>query len=119
VDFSNVPRADRYGSQKRWSLERIEGCQRRSKAETNPPWRGRPSETDHLTAVWLRERELIAKARAFPYQLMVAYANADGRVPDVVKEALQDAMEVALENCHQSRARSMCCRTYRARCIQR
>jgi len=29
---------------------------------------------------------------------MVAYASADGRVPGVVKEALQDAMEVALEN---------------------
>ena len=28
---------------------------------------------------------------------MVAYANADARVPAVVKEAMQDAMEVAIE----------------------
>jgi 60 kDa SS-A/Ro ribonucleoprotein len=55
-------------------------------------------EVTKIVAERLRDRELIAKARAFPYQLMVAYANTDGRVPDVVKEALQDAMEVALEN---------------------
>ena len=51
-----------------------------------------------IVADRLRDRAAIAKARAFPYQLMVAYANADTRVPGVVKEALQDAMEIALEN---------------------
>src|ERR1700691_3069354 len=51
-----------------------------------------------ILAERLRDRAAIAKARAFPYQLMVAYANADARIPGVVKEALQDAMEVALEN---------------------
>ncbi|HEY6394645.1 MAG TPA: hypothetical protein VIX12_04450 [Candidatus Binataceae bacterium] len=51
-----------------------------------------------IIAERLRDRAAIAKARAFPYQLMVAYLNADKRVPGVVKEALQDAMEVALEN---------------------
>jgi 60 kDa SS-A/Ro ribonucleoprotein len=51
-----------------------------------------------IVAERLRDRASIAKARAFPYQLMVAYANADQRVPGVVKEALQDAMEIALEN---------------------
>jgi 60 kDa SS-A/Ro ribonucleoprotein len=56
------------------------------------------NEVIRIIAERLRNREMIAKARAFPYQLMVAYANADGRVPGVVKEALQDAMEVALEN---------------------
>ena len=56
------------------------------------------SEVTRIVAERLRDQELIAKARAFPYQLMVAYANADSRVPGVVKEALQDAMEVALEN---------------------
>ena len=56
------------------------------------------NEVTRIVAERLRDREMIAKARAFPYQLMVAYANADGRVPEVVKEALQDAMEVALEN---------------------
>ena len=81
---------------------------------------GHADESQHLRAAWcirrrevrsdaqieiakivaerLRDRAAIAKARAFPYQLMVAYANADTRVPGVVKEALQDAMEIALEN---------------------
>jgi 60 kDa SS-A/Ro ribonucleoprotein len=54
--------------------------------------------TASIIAERLRNREAIANARAFPYQLMVAYANADARVPGVVKEALQDAMEIALEN---------------------
>jgi 60 kDa SS-A/Ro ribonucleoprotein len=55
-------------------------------------------EVAKIVAKRLRDRGAIAKARAFPYQLMVAYANADKRVPSVVKEALQDAMEIALEN---------------------
>jgi 60 kDa SS-A/Ro ribonucleoprotein len=55
-------------------------------------------EIARIVAERLRDRAAIAKARAFPYQLMVAYANADARVPSVVKEALQDAMEIALEN---------------------
>jgi 60 kDa SS-A/Ro ribonucleoprotein len=55
-------------------------------------------EAAKVVAERLRNRAAIAKARAFPYQLMVAYANADQRVPGVVKEALQDAMEIAFEN---------------------
>jgi 60 kDa SS-A/Ro ribonucleoprotein len=50
-----------------------------------------------LVANRLRDREAIARARVFPYQLMVAYANAT-RVPRVIREALQDAMEIAIEN---------------------
>jgi 60 kDa SS-A/Ro ribonucleoprotein len=46
----------------------------------------------------LRNRELIAKARAFPYQLMVAYLAGGEGVPAKVREALQDAMEIAIEN---------------------
>lgn len=45
----------------------------------------------------LRDRELIGKARVFPYQLMMAYkATAD--VPHAISEALQDAMEIAVAN---------------------
>ena len=43
------------------------------------------------------DRHAIASAQAFPYQLMAAYKAASG-VPDVVREALQDAMENALAN---------------------
>ena len=46
----------------------------------------------------LRNPELIAKAKVFPYQLMVAYAQAGKDVPAAVRDALQDAMEIAIRN---------------------
>jgi 60 kDa SS-A/Ro ribonucleoprotein len=51
-----------------------------------------------LIAGRLADPEQVRKARVFPYQLMAAYANAGARVPAAVREALQDAMEVAIEN---------------------
>ncbi len=51
-----------------------------------------------LIAKRLADPEQVRKARVFPYQLMVAYASAGAGVPAAVREALQDAMEVALEN---------------------
>jgi len=55
-------------------------------------------EVSTLIAQRLRNPRLVEKARVFPYQLMVAYENADVRVPNMVREALQDAMELALKN---------------------
>ncbi len=64
-------------------------------------------------AAKLKDRDAILKARCFPYQLMIAYRMAAGSlrsrwghrtvgeiegVPSVVTEALQDAMEIAVEN---------------------
>ena len=49
-------------------------------------------------AARLRDRDAIARARVFPYQLMMAYAATEQAVPRVVREALQDAMEAALGN---------------------
>ena len=46
----------------------------------------------------LSDPALIAKAKVFPYQLMVAYAQADAAVPAIVRDALQDAMEIAIAN---------------------
>ncbi|WP_035606303.1 TROVE domain-containing protein [Haloferula sp. BvORR071] len=46
----------------------------------------------------LADPEKVRRARVFPYQLMVAYLNAGKDVPQKVREALQDAMEVALSN---------------------
>lgn len=46
----------------------------------------------------LRNPEAVRKARVFPYQLLVAHAQADAAVSAEVREALQDAMDVALEN---------------------
>lgn len=50
-----------------------------------------------MVADRLRNRELIEKAKVFPYQLMNAYVNA-ADVPNEIREALQDAMEIATDN---------------------
>ena len=51
-----------------------------------------------LIADKLRNPALIAKAGAFPYQLMAAYQAASPDVPMEVREALHDALELALGN---------------------
>ncbi len=53
-----------------------------------------------LIADRLRDPQAIARARVFPYQLMVAYtmANANADIPQEICEALQDAMEIAIAN---------------------
>jgi len=51
-----------------------------------------------LIAARLRDPVAIAKARFFPYQLMVAYRQVEAEVPAQVREALQDAMEIAIAN---------------------
>jgi 60 kDa SS-A/Ro ribonucleoprotein len=49
----------------------------------------------------LRNPELIAKARVLPYQLLMAFTSASAGLPAAVREALQDAMEVAIGNVPQ------------------
>jgi len=49
-------------------------------------------------ATQLRDKKAIAKARVMPYQLMAAYLASVGNVPQEISEALQDAMELALQN---------------------
>lgn len=44
----------------------------------------------------LRDEKAISKARVFPYQLLMAYMNYTGE--HAIKEALQDAMEIAVQN---------------------
>ena len=51
-----------------------------------------------LIAARLRNPKLVKKARVLPYQLLTAYKMADATVPGNVRDALQDAMEVALRN---------------------
>jgi 60 kDa SS-A/Ro ribonucleoprotein len=55
------------------------------------------SELIDLIASKLRNPELIAKAKVFPYQLLMAYKMTEG-VPHAIQEALQDAMEIAISN---------------------
>jgi 60 kDa SS-A/Ro ribonucleoprotein len=45
----------------------------------------------------LANAELVRKARVFPYQLLAAYMTATN-VPEIVRNALQDAMEIATAN---------------------
>jgi 60 kDa SS-A/Ro ribonucleoprotein len=49
-------------------------------------------------AVRLRDREEIARSRVLPYQVMATWSACAGSVPEVVRDALQDAMEIAIGN---------------------
>lgn len=60
-------------------------------------------------AAKLRDAESIAKARVLPYQLLAAYKASDEAVPLEVREALQDAMEIALNNVPQLAGRVVVC----------
>jgi len=51
-----------------------------------------------LIAARLRDPDAIRRARVFPYQLLAAWATVERRVPAAVRRALQDAIEVAIEN---------------------
>ncbi len=46
----------------------------------------------------LKDREAIARSRVLPYQIMMAWMALDPAVPPVLRDALETAMEVALEN---------------------
>ncbi len=46
----------------------------------------------------LRNAGEIERARVFPYQLLTAFQNCDAAVPQLVRDALQDAMELAIAN---------------------
>ncbi|MHC8361674.1 RNA-binding protein [Pseudomonas sp. LS2P72] len=49
-------------------------------------------------AARLADAEAVAKARVYPYQLLAAYRMTGDEVPQVVREALQDALEMSLAN---------------------
>jgi 60 kDa SS-A/Ro ribonucleoprotein len=54
-------------------------------------------EVTKMIAERLADAGTIAKARVFPYQLLTAYLSAT-EAPSIVREALQDAMELATAN---------------------
>jgi 60 kDa SS-A/Ro ribonucleoprotein len=60
---------------------------------------GQPGMPEQI-AERLRDPQKVAKARVFPYQLLVAHAmaSANADIPQVVCNALQDAMELATAN---------------------
>jgi 60 kDa SS-A/Ro ribonucleoprotein len=51
-----------------------------------------------IVAARLRDAAEIPRARVYPYQLLTAYQNCDVAVPEEVRNALQDAMELAITN---------------------
>jgi len=60
-------------------------------------------------AAKLRDAESIAKAKVFPYQLLSAYKAATDEVPAAIRNALQDALEIALANVPQIEGRVVVC----------
>jgi 60 kDa SS-A/Ro ribonucleoprotein len=51
-----------------------------------------------LIANRLANPEEVKRARVFPYQLLMAFKAAGGDMPGLIRDALQDAMEVATRN---------------------
>ena len=49
----------------------------------------------------LKDRDQIVKSRCFPYQLLSAYLNINSDMPYDIKESIQDAMEIAVDNIPQ------------------
>ncbi|MGO4570339.1 vWA domain-containing protein [Microvirga sp. 2TAF3] len=60
-------------------------------------------------AARLRDPNEVRRSRVFPYQLMVAFNTVDAGVPEVVRGALQDAMEIALANVPSIEGRVVVC----------
>ncbi len=62
-----------------------------------------------VVAAKLSDPQAVAKARVLPYQLMAAFKVTGEAVPQVVRDALQDAMEVALNNVPSFEGRVVVC----------
>ncbi|NKF27482.1 MULTISPECIES: TROVE domain-containing protein [unclassified Pseudomonas] len=56
-----------------------------------------PGCTEYVAAR-LADPEAVAKARVYPYQLLAAYRMVGDDVPALIREALQDALELSLTN---------------------
>lgn len=56
------------------------------------------SECVELVAARLRDPERIRQARVLPYQMLVAFMNANSEVPQAIRSALEDALEIATAN---------------------
>lgn len=56
------------------------------------------SKVVELIANKLKDPESIRKSKVFPYQIMQAFQSVEDTIPHLIKEALQDAMEIATEN---------------------
>ena len=64
---------------------------------------------ENMVANKLSDAESVRRARVLPFQLLSAYKAADEGVPAKVREALQDAMELALANVPAFQGRVVVC----------
>ena len=53
---------------------------------------------DNVIANKLQDQDMIRKSRVLPYQLMATWAALDDAVPQIVRQALEQVMQAALEN---------------------
>ncbi|MFM6959246.1 MAG: TROVE domain-containing protein [Acinetobacter sp.] len=53
---------------------------------------------DNVIANKLQDQDMIRKSRVLPYQLMATWAALDDAVPQVVRQALEQVMQAALQN---------------------
>lgn len=69
------------------------------------------AEVTKVVADKLKNKELIEKARAFPYQLYVAWReiSSNAEIPFNVKESLQDAMEISIDNVPEMKGQGIVC----------
>ena len=63
-----------------------------------------------MVAEKLRDQTAIRRARVLPYQLLTAYQAASEQMPFEIREALQDAMETAVQNVPAIRGKVVVCR---------
>ncbi len=64
---------------------------------------------DRIIADRLRNPDEIRKAKVFPYQIMVAHSMISDDVPKMIGDALQDALETALDNVPQIEGHIVIC----------
>ena len=57
----------------------------------------------------LRDKTAIHRARVLPYQLLTAYQATSEQMPSEIREALQDAMETAVQNVPAIRGKVVVC----------
>ncbi|WP_263337039.1 RNA-binding protein [Neisseria sp. Marseille-Q5346] len=62
-----------------------------------------------MVAEKLRDETAIARARVLPYQLLTAYQATSNQMPSEIREALQDAMETAVQNVPVIQGKVMVC----------
>jgi 60 kDa SS-A/Ro ribonucleoprotein len=84
-----------------WTAIAVTASWQTTRMNLNTFLRHKVLEDSHVTrflAARLAEPEKIRRSRVFPYQLMIAYLNTDKNMPKILREAPQDAMEVAIDN---------------------